>query len=73
MPLEILVRGKDAEQNSKQFEKCLELIKSAGVRKIQRNRKGVAHIATEKGWDNCQRQLIRAFCGGVEGSFGRHF
>ena len=29
------MRGKDAEQNAKQFEKCLDLIKSAGVRKIQ--------------------------------------
>lgn len=34
LPLEILVRGKDAEQNSKQLEQCLEVIKSAGVRGI---------------------------------------
>ena len=31
VPIEILVRGKDAEQNAKQFEKCLEVIKGAGV------------------------------------------
>lgn len=32
VPIEILVRGKDAEQNAKQFEKCLDVIKGAGVR-----------------------------------------
>jgi nucleosome binding factor SPN SPT16 subunit len=26
------VRGKDAEENKKQFESCLEIIKNAGVR-----------------------------------------
>lgn len=31
VPVEILVRGKDAEQNAKQFEKCLDVIKTAGV------------------------------------------
>lgn len=30
-PLEILVRGKDPEQNAKHFERCLDLIKSSGV------------------------------------------
>ncbi|TKA65846.1 FACT complex subunit spt16 [Cryomyces minteri] len=29
-PVEIFVRGKDAEQNAKQFERCLEIIKTAG-------------------------------------------
>lgn len=29
-PVEILVRGKDAEENAKQFERCLDTIKSAG-------------------------------------------
>lgn len=29
-PLEIMVRGKDSEENSKQFEKCLDVIKNAG-------------------------------------------
>ncbi|KAG8526310.1 FACT complex subunit spt16 [Bacidia gigantensis] len=28
--LEVLVRGKDSEENAKQFEKCLDVIKSAG-------------------------------------------
>ena len=32
IPLEILVRGKDTEQNSKHWEKCLDVIKTAGVR-----------------------------------------
>ena len=32
IPLEILVRGKDSEQNAKQLDQCLEVIKSAGVR-----------------------------------------
>ena len=32
VPIEILVRGKDAEQNAKHFEKCLDVIKGAGVR-----------------------------------------
>ncbi|KAF2654143.1 SPT16-domain-containing protein [Lophiostoma macrostomum CBS 122681] len=30
IPMEILVRGKDAEENKKQFENCLETIKKAG-------------------------------------------
>ncbi|KAI4161693.1 MAG: hypothetical protein LQ342_004701 [Letrouitia transgressa] len=30
VPVEILVRGKDAEQNAKQFEKCLDVVKTAG-------------------------------------------
>ncbi|MCJ1415358.1 FACT complex subunit spt16 [Xylographa parallela] len=30
IPLEILVRGKDTEQNSKHWEKCLDVIKAAG-------------------------------------------
>lgn len=30
VPVEILVRGKDAEENKKQFEKCLDIIKKAG-------------------------------------------
>ncbi|KAM0718079.1 hypothetical protein Q7P37_006411 [Cladosporium fusiforme] len=29
-PVEILVRGKDAAENQKQFERCLEIIKGAG-------------------------------------------
>ncbi|KAK3674398.1 FACT complex subunit spt16 [Recurvomyces mirabilis] len=29
-PIEVLVRGKDAEENTKQFERMLELIKNAG-------------------------------------------
>ena len=31
VPIEILVRGKDAEQNAKHWEKCLDVIKGAGV------------------------------------------
>lgn len=30
MPVEILVRGKDAEENKKQFEQCIKIIKDAG-------------------------------------------
>ena len=30
IPVEIIVRGKDAEENAKQFERCLDIIKSAG-------------------------------------------
>ena len=30
VPIEILVRSKDAEENAKQFEKCLDVIKGAG-------------------------------------------
>ncbi|TKA23656.1 FACT complex subunit spt16 [Salinomyces thailandicus] len=29
-PVEIIVRGKDADENAKQFERCLETIKAAG-------------------------------------------
>jgi hypothetical protein len=31
VPLEILVRGKDAEENIKQFQKCAEIVKNAAV------------------------------------------
>ena len=31
VPIEILVRGKDADQNTKHWEKCLDIIKGAGV------------------------------------------
>lgn len=30
VPVEILVRGKDVEENKKQFEKCLDTMKKAG-------------------------------------------
>jgi nucleosome binding factor SPN SPT16 subunit len=30
VPIEILVRGKDAEENKKQFQTCLETLKNAG-------------------------------------------
>ena len=30
IPIEILVRGKDAEQNVKQFQRCLEILKESG-------------------------------------------
>jgi nucleosome binding factor SPN SPT16 subunit len=30
VPVEILVRGKDAEENKKQFQTCLETLKKAG-------------------------------------------
>jgi hypothetical protein len=33
-PLEILVKGKDVEQNAKHWEKCTEVIKAAGVRPL---------------------------------------
>ncbi|KAI6867409.1 FACT complex subunit [Hortaea werneckii] len=32
IPLEVVVRGKDAEENAKQFEHCLDTIKTAGKR-----------------------------------------
>jgi hypothetical protein len=31
IPIEILIRGKDTEQNAKHFEKCLNIIKGAGA------------------------------------------
>lgn len=31
VPLEVLVRGKDADENAKQMEQCIDLIKKAGV------------------------------------------
>ena len=32
VPLEVVVRGKDADENAKQIEQCIETIKKAGVR-----------------------------------------
>lgn len=32
VPIEILVRGKDADQNAKHFKRCIDAIKDAGVR-----------------------------------------
>lgn len=34
IPVEILVTTKDAEQKAKVFEKCLDVIKSAGVGRL---------------------------------------
>lgn len=31
VPLEILMRGKDTEENKQLFERCLDTIKNAGV------------------------------------------
>jgi hypothetical protein len=31
IPIEVLIRGKDSEQNTMHFEKCLAAIKGAGV------------------------------------------
>ena len=69
MPLEILVRGKDPEQNAKQFEKCLDLIKGAGVRSSQIILMDKAHTAAEEGWHDRQRQFKWSLCRRVEGSF----
>lgn len=55
MPLEILVRGKDAEQNAKHFEKCLDLIKGGGVCSTQAINKKAAHVVTEKSRNNRER------------------
>jgi hypothetical protein len=33
VPVEIYIRGKDADENAEQLKKCAELIKSSGVRK----------------------------------------
>lgn len=37
VPVEILVRGKDADENAKLFERLLDIIKAAGVRTINRD------------------------------------
>jgi hypothetical protein len=31
VPLEVVVRGKDGEENAKQIEQCIETVKKAGV------------------------------------------
>ena len=31
VPLEVVVRGKDADENAKQIEQCLDIVKKAGV------------------------------------------
>jgi nucleosome binding factor SPN SPT16 subunit len=31
VPLEVVVRGKDADENAKQVEQCLDIVKKAGV------------------------------------------
>lgn len=33
VPVEIYIRGKDADENAEQLKKCAEIIKSSGVRK----------------------------------------
>ena len=62
VPLEILVRGKDPEQNAKQFEKCLDLIKGAGVGSSQIICFGKAHTVAEEGWHDRQRQFDWSLC-----------
>ena len=51
VPVEILIRGKDAEQNAKHFEKCLDVIKGGGVRLVSHYpRQSLADILLRKGW-----------------------
>ena len=48
MPIEVLVRGKDPTENAKQFEKCLDVIKGAGVRRLSYSWKAAVLMATQK-------------------------
>ena len=32
VPLEVVVRGKDGDENAKQIEQCIDVVKKAGVR-----------------------------------------
>lgn len=59
-PLEILVRGKDPEQNAKHFERCLDLIKTSGVCPVllvYRRQKLTGE--TEEGWGLGKGHAIR--------------
>lgn len=31
MPIEVIVRAKDAEENAKQIEQCIDIVKKSGV------------------------------------------
>lgn len=63
IPIEILIRGKDAEQNAKQFEKCLDIIKSAGVsEKALKEEKYWTDVHPEESGNHCQRYINRPFC-----------
>jgi hypothetical protein len=37
VPVEIYIRGKDADENAEQLKKCVGIIKSSGVGKSQRH------------------------------------
>ena len=49
VPVEILVRGKDAEENKKQFQTCLETMKKAG-KKVAVLKKDNANNAFANEW-----------------------
>lgn len=51
--VELLIRGKDAEQNAKHFKKCLDIIKNAGVGTPKSN------LSMTHCWDSCRRKLGR--------------
>jgi hypothetical protein len=66
IPLEVLVRGKDAEQNAKHFEKCLEVIKSSGVSLNLDVACQISYSVAEKGGNPAQSRSNRTICGRVE-------
>lgn len=49
VPVEILVRGKDAEENKKQFQTCIDTIKKAG-KKVAVLKKDNANNAFANEW-----------------------
>ena len=64
--LEILVRGKDQEENAKQFERCLDLIKGAGVRVILSTGRAIPDMFIEEGWSPAERCCSWTVRGGLE-------
>ena len=58
IPVEILVRSKDAEQNQKHWDKCIEVIKGAGVGQTSENRKNyIAKLPIEESRHYCERYI----------------
>lgn len=67
IPVEILAITKDPEQKAKAFEKCLGVIKEAGVRPsititVIYQPRNCSNSFLEKGWHFTKRHRIGSFC-----------
>ena len=73
IPIEIFVRGKDVEHNAKHFEKCLEVIKGAGVCYVTACERMITDFIIEESWHYYEGYIVRTICRRMEKVFRRDF